>query len=77
MFLLKSRLLFNILCFFSVLANKHLGCVYLKKYYRYYKTKPWAYYFYVKTMMPADFDICISVPLIDRGMIVKPTVLTI
>ena len=29
----------------------------------YFKAKPSAYYFYVKTKITADFQICISVPL--------------
>ena len=64
-FFLKSRLLFNIFYCFCIFVNKHF--IYLAahnstcKYC--YNAKPSADYFYVKTKISIDFQICISVPL--------------
>ena len=62
---LKSRLVFNIFYCFLMFINKHfiyLGCASLKNEWCYY-TKPSAYYFYMRTKISEDFQICISVPL--------------
>ena len=64
-FFLKSRLLFNIFYCFCIFVNKHF--IYLAahnstcKYC--YNAKLSADYFYVKTKISIDFQICISVPL--------------
>ena len=42
----------------------YVSSAYIPKIKRYYNVKPSAYYFYVKTKIIADFDFCISVPLI-------------
>ena len=53
---LKSELIFNISYSFCM-------CTYLKKIKVCFNVKSPTYYFYVRTKILADFQICISVPL--------------
>ena len=63
---LKSRLIFILSYYFSMLVNKlftYLTCVCLKT-YKVFLMWISSTYFHVKTKILADFQICISVPLI-------------
>ena len=66
-FFLKSRLLFNIFYSFCMFVNKHfiLSNTHNSKSKWCDNAKLLEYYFYVKKKMSVDFQICISVPLID------------
>ena len=66
-FFWKSRLLFNIFYCFCMFVNKyfiHLSGAHNSKSKWCYNAELSAYYFYVKTKISIDFQICISVPLI-------------
>ena len=68
---LKSRLIFNIFYCFWMLENKffiYLTCPYLKK-WKCFNAKSSTYYFHMKTKIFSDFQICISVPLINRNSV--------
>ena len=63
---LKSRLIFNISYCFWMFVNKlfiYLTCAYLKS-KRCFHVKLSTYYFHIKMKILADFQICISLPLI-------------
>ena len=61
---LKSRLIFNILLFLNVCKQtSHISSVHISRTKRCFIVKSSAYYFHMKTKMLADFQACISVPL--------------
>ena len=73
MFFLKSKLIFKIFYCFRIFVNKHFintgTCISKSK--RYFKTKPSAYNFYVRTPMALNFHVCISVPL-NAALLISP-----
>ena len=63
---LKSRLIFNILYCFWIFVNKTFTYLtFTSKSIRCFNMKSSAYYFYTKTKIMIDFQIYISVPLIN------------
>ena len=64
--LLKSRLIFNIFYCFGMFVNKisHISRAHISKSKMYFNVKSSTYYFHMKTKTLADFEMCISVPLI-------------
>ena len=65
-FFSKSRLIFNVFYCFCIFVNKHLQIsgLHISERKWCYNVIPSVHCFYVKTKMLADFQICISVPLI-------------
>ena len=65
-FFIKNRLIFKIFHFFCMFVNKHFinTGAYISKSKWCYNGKPNGIFFYMKTKIPLNFPICISVPLI-------------
>ena len=64
-FVLKSRVIFKIFYGLCMFVNKHFinTGAYIWKSKRFYNAKPSACYFYMRTKIPLNFRICISVSL--------------
>ena len=59
---LKSRLIFMLLYCFWMFVNKlfSISRGHISKHNRWFSVKSWTYYFYVKTKMLTNFQICIT-----------------
>ena len=66
-FLLKGRLISNIIYCFSIFVSKHFTIS--NAYKECYNVKPSGYYFYVKTKISVNFHVYISVYLKQKGLI--------